>query len=210
MAKKMAPTHVRARTVTEDKRQLMMEHYLRGDTQYTIGKRFGISQPRVHQLLNEIRQEWKANTLMNQTNWVVEEVEKVRRVEQAAHLAYVKSCLPNIKLENPPAKMSEKNKREWVEERKRERSDTLNRLKALPLHELLESNESRGGDLRLLETILKCIDRRAKLLGLDAPEKINVETTGTTQTVTMNEWKTMPVEDRLKYIQDRLAANANN
>lgn len=195
------------------RRQLIVEHHLRGDTHYTVAQRFGISIGRVSQIVRDARLEWQAQRIADFSLFAGEELERIKRLENAAHLAFIKSCLPKIRLIEPKdRKMSKAEKAAWYKAAAEEKAAKLKELKALPLNELILRDESQGGEIKLLDTVLKCIDRRIKLLGLDAPDKIALEgTDGKPINITvdpkkeLDKFNRLPAPDRIKFVLDKLA-----
>lgn len=197
-----------------ERNQAIIEQHLRGDTYYTIGKRYGITQARVSYIVKEARLKWNAMKIADYSLFAAEELQRIQRVENAAHLAFIKSCLPRIKLVEPKGvKMTKAQREKFYKDAQRERDAIMKELKALPLNELILRDEARMGEIKLFETVLRCIDRRIKLLGLDAPDRIAlegkdgkpIEVSTSDPVQELNKFNGLPIADRLKFIQDKLS-----
>lgn len=202
------------RTAHTERNQAIIEQHLRGDTYYTIGKRYGITQARVSHIVKQARLEWQAMKVADFSLFATEELQRIQRLENAAHLAFIKSCLPKIRLVEPKDKKMTKAQREkFYKDANAEKDRLMKELKALPLHELILRDEARMGEIRLFDTVMRCIDRRIKLLGLDAPDRIAlegkdgkaIEVSVKDPAKELKEFNGLPLAERLKYFQDRLA-----
>ena len=62
-----------------------------------------------------------------------------------------------------------------------EPAESVREMEAMRLDALLLGlwQKARSGDLQVIDRVLKIMDRRARLLGLDAPAKIETDNTGT-------------------------------
>lgn len=123
--------------------------YAQGLPQTTIAKRLGISQHTVCEDIKTGREIWLATVKENRQSLVAAELEKLNAIEYEAFDQWNKSTKPAI------------------EERTEEESGTAQN----PTGKTKRAKTKRGriGDSRLLAIIVKCIERRCALLGLDAP-----------------------------------------
>jgi len=131
------------RNVTcEHRKTIVAQMYMQGYTQAAIAHKIGIHNVRVSAMLKEIREEWKLSRERDFEEHVAEQLAKIDQVEKEAWAGWQRSC-KNAE----SAKQSEKNG-----------------------FELLVKGQA--GDNRFLDTVLKCVERRCRLLGLDEqPEK---------------------------------------
>lgn len=201
------------KTAHTERNQAIIEQHLRGDTYYVIGKRYGITQARVSHIVKEARLKWNSMKIVDYSLFAAEELQRIQRLENAAHLAFIKSCLPKIRLVEPKGvKMTKVQREAFYKKANAEKDKMMKELKALPLHELILRDEARMGEIKLFDTIMRCIDRRVKLLGLDAPDRIALEgkdgkelKISTADPVKeLKEFNGLPLVDRLKFIQDKL------
>lgn len=141
----------RSRTEEERERDLerIAELYVRGYTQQAIANEIGVSRSQIAYDLKTIRTRWQASTLRNFDAAKEEELSKLDAVEQEAWDAY---------------RRSQKEKQKTVTEKVE--GDSSGRTKAQV------TKETANGDPRFLAIIQTCIDRRCKILGIDAPTKI--------------------------------------
>jgi hypothetical protein len=138
-----------------ERRKTVAEQYLRGVTQWAIARKLGVSQPTIAADLKEIRADWLSSSLRDFDARKAEELAKVDRLESVAYDAWDKSC----------------QNAETVH-RTRETGRTTKEGAALP-DRTRRSKISKGqaGDPRFLERVAWCIERRCKILGLDAATK---------------------------------------
>lgn len=139
------------RTRKERERDLakISEHYLRGYTQAQIGEILGFTQQQISLDLKEMQKRWKESALRNFDEAKAQELAKIDNLE----LEYWEAW---------------HNSRGQKKVSSTERADTASgqRNKAQIRTEDMQS------DPRFLEGVRWCVDRRCKLLGLDAPSKI--------------------------------------
>ena len=132
-------------TQITQRRQHVAELYVKGWFQTAIARELVISQPTVCQDLQAIRKQWRESAIRDFDAARELELQKLDRVEREAWAAW-------------------------------ERSQQ-------PAHSAVVSGEAGGqhtrkllrsqhGDLRALETVLKCNAARRAMLGLDAPTQI--------------------------------------
>lgn len=189
--------------------QQVADLYLQGLTQIEVAARLQISQATVSHMLKAAREEWKVSAMLDISDRITQETMKLDRLERAAHLAYVKSCLPSWRgVGEPPPGLSPAKLKKWQDDRVKERAAKVEELLALPLWELIVRDEARIGDNALLKTLLAIIDRRIKLWGADAPTRtvisgdpdnpIQVQHRGKTEA----EWTSMSTADKVQYLQD--------
>jgi len=132
--------------------------YLQGWVQVRIAehinkiRNYDITQQTVSRDLKTIQERWFASSLRNFDEAKAQEIAKVDHLELVAWEAYQSSIKPIIK-----QKISKKVDGQTTE---------------------ATQEAYRGyGDVRFLEMVYKCIDRRCKLLGLDAPVRQDVDIT---------------------------------
>lgn len=119
-------------------------YYLQGKPIHEIAETMGLSKYTIHDDLEVIRQAWLRSTLVDFDAKRAEEVAKIDRVEAQAWEEYERSKEPGSRsVQGTGAQGS------WTEDETTERT----------------------GDPRYLQVVLKCIDRRIRLFGLDAPER---------------------------------------
>ena len=127
------------------RRQQTADRYLRGWTQTAIGEDLGVTQATISGDLKEIRREWRASALRDFDAARDLELQKLDRVEREAWAAWERSQQP-IQSAIVSGDGSDRQTR--------------------------KSMQSQHGDMRALETVLKCNAARRATLGLDAPTQI--------------------------------------
>jgi predicted transcriptional regulator len=136
------------RTPVERNRDLKLtaEMYIRGKTQYEIASELGISQSQVNYDLKAIQAQWRESTTMNLDEAKAKELARLDELEREFWAAW------------------EASKGERTQARQ-EKNNSGATVKASMM------KEQRDGNPAFLNGVLSCIDRRCKLLGLDAPTK---------------------------------------
>lgn len=131
------------RSITSEERVFNVNRmYCQGKSLAQIAKQLGLSMHTVHDDLAAARQLWAIKTQDQRAVWVARELERLEAIEHEAWNEWFRSTKPA---------------RETREENS-EHPKTTN------------TKRGRIGDARLLAVILKCIERRCQLLGLDAPQ----------------------------------------
>jgi hypothetical protein len=141
-----------ANTRTEAQREADLEKIalllLKGKTQREIAQAIGISRELVKYDVAELRSRWKDSALHNFDESKQLELEKANLVEREAWKGWELSLRD-------------------AEKRTVERAGTEDG----PVRTRVEQ-QGQCGNPRFLETALRCVERRCKILGLDAPTKI--------------------------------------
>jgi hypothetical protein len=127
------------------RRRQIAELYVQRHSQAVIAERLGISQATVSADIQRIRREWRVSTLRDFDAACDLELQQLDRVEREAWELFARSQKPAQSAVIGGDGMG---------------APTRKSLK------------NRDGDIRALETILKCGAARRALLGLDAPTRI--------------------------------------
>lgn len=127
-------------------REQIAELRLKGVTLVKIAEKVGISLPTVKRELRKLEAEWKAQAAANIEEVKARELQKLDLLEAEAWAEW------------------ERSKKDWVKKTVQDGKGGGKRAKV----------ESGGqcGDPRYLQVILGIRERRAKLLGMDAPSKV--------------------------------------
>ena len=118
--------------------------YLSGSTQQAIAAHLGLSQPTISLDLKELRKRWRASAIRDFDESITEELAKLNLLEAELWQQWERSKNAKITRRNEKADGSEK-------------STTI--------------EQNSLGNPQYLSGVLACIDRRCKLLGLDAELK---------------------------------------
>lgn len=146
----MAPTK-RTPFMREENLHRITELYLRGRTQSQIGAELGLSQGMISNDLKLIQQRWREQTTFNLDEAKGKELARLDALERECWAAWEQS----------------------KSERTKARQKTSGKGKdgKAAITEASMEKEQRDGNPAFLQAVLSCIDRRCKLLGLDAPTK---------------------------------------
>lgn len=151
------------RTKDERERDLarLSEQYLRGVPQWKIAEMFGVSQQQVSRDLRELRRRWLQSSQANMDELIARELAKIDNLEAENWTAWERSFgehrKDTVKFVGSPPGDVEDGDRPGTEKVATERKTVTEEL---------------AGDPRFLQGIDRCIERRCKLLGLEAPAKI--------------------------------------
>jgi len=149
------------KTKLERENQLgeVARRYLARDTQYAIAEALGISAPQVNYDLRVLRNRWAAdaNGCFNERK--SEELARIDRLESEYWDAWFKSLA------------------EFTSTTKHAETDVSGLAKK---QKATVKTEKRGGDPRYLVGVQWCIQKRADILGLDAPQQSEVNIVDTT------------------------------
>lgn len=133
--------------------------YRDGHTQRAIAQQFGLSQGQICQDLAEIRRRWQMESIEFFTDKVNAELSRIDNLEITYWEAWERSILDAtmVRVEKKTVGLK-------VE------VDNLVELPAVETKEI-KSRTGQSGNPAFLAGVMSCIERRCKLLGLDAPAK---------------------------------------
>lgn len=151
MAKRRDPAQL-----ARDRRRIS-DLYLQGWIQAAIAEVVGVDQTTVSRDLKALQEEWQAASIRNIDAAKAQELAKVDRLEREYWDAWERS-----------KKNAETETTERIED---DKAGTA-RLKAQV------RKEGQVGDPRFLNGVQWCIERRCKILGIDAPAAVDVTTGG--------------------------------
>lgn len=132
----------------------LAEMYVRGWTQARIGQELGVTQAAISNDLKELHRRWREETTLALDDYKRKELAKLDELEREYWAAWERS----------------QESRKTVKKRKSDMPGGVAELK-----EMIQSESC--GDAKYLDGVLRCIDRRSKLLGLDAPERNDIRLT---------------------------------
>lgn len=153
MSKMSGPKRTRIQ-VQRDRTEIAIL-YLQGWTQAKIAEKVGVTHQQISYDLQAIQREWLKNTTLALDEYKAKELAKIDHTERCYWEAWERSIeefrARTIKAKGIKADQKLQAKPEQAEQ-------TI-------------YTENRCGDPRFLDGVLKCIERRCRLLGLDAPQK---------------------------------------
>lgn len=124
--------------------------YLRGWRQVDIAAELGLHHTQISYDIRKIQARWRESTTMNLDEAKQKELSRIDETEREFWAAWEKS----------------------KSERTKARQETSGKEKGkAKVTKASMEKEQRDGNPAFLDGVLRCIDRRCKLLGLDAPEK---------------------------------------
>lgn len=126
--------------------------YIQGWNQQQIANAIGISRQQINVDLGKIRDEWRARYSEKVDEFKQEQLAKIDALEAKYWAAWEKS-LGDKKINSVSTSQGLLNK---------------------PGLEKTATTESSYGESKYLDGILKCIDRRCKILGIDAPKNVEM------------------------------------
>ncbi len=147
------PTHkAQKRSIIQREQDLstIAKMYLTGSTQAEIGLHLGVTQQQISQDVKEIQKRWLDSSLRDFDELRAEQLAKIDRLETNYWAAWERSC------------------RDRKRQRRGEKTGDTN------VEHTEFTSEGRDGNPAFLAGVDKCIERRCKLLGLDAPVKQDV------------------------------------
>lgn len=153
--------------------------YLQGWLQVDIAEELGVHQSTISRDLAVIREEWLESTLVDFDKARSTELARIDALEREHWRAWFEST---------------KDKEVQIQE-----SQTGG--KHVHLSKEVQKVEGQAGDPRFLQGIQTCIDRRCKLLGLDAPVKV-----APTDPSGQREYVGLPDDERINRIVELLDA----
>lgn len=176
--KKEVMTPARARA--EKWKESIITHYLRGNTMDRVaqimkdetgGHKFSTST--VSKYVAEAVETWKRNKESLITNHKVIELEKINRVEAAAWEGWERSvkAMVSVRSKKTPVKAHENGEKPAKATKAAKKADPFN------VTEVTDETKQSAGDPRFFATIQWCVEYRCKLLGIEAPAKVEMNTT---------------------------------
>lgn len=137
-------------------RNQIVELYIQGKYQSEIGEMLSLSQPQISYDLKLIQKEWAKKTTFNLDEYKKKELARIDLIEREAWIEWDRS---KKEIESRTTKAMGVKK------------DKKGKLSSSAID---NTNKTQGriGDSKFLEVVLKCIERRCKLLGIDAPAKV--------------------------------------
>jgi len=153
-------------------RRRIADLYLKGWLQVDIAEEVGLSSPTVSRDLKALQAEWLKSSLMDFDEAKAREIAKIDRLEREYWTGWQRSLKDEETI-------------------KEEGSATASKPS-----KVTKTRKGQAGDPRFLDGVLKCVDRRCKIIGVDAAVKVAVH--GTFDPV---EWK-RKADERLEQLTE--------
>lgn len=135
-------------TELAQRRAIVAARYLRGDVQARIAADLGVTQQQISLDLKAIRAAWLVAAIRDYDAAVAEELAKIDAVEVEYWAAWKRSQL--------------------------DKETSMQEAGADGKKKVSLRKEGQAGSPAFLDGVLRCIERRCKLLGLDAPDRYDV------------------------------------
>jgi hypothetical protein len=133
--------------------------YIQGMTQVKIAEKLGVTHQQISYDLQVIQREWQNKTTLALDAYKARELAKIDHTERCYWEAWERS-IEEFRSRTIKAKGIKADQK--VQPKPEQAEQTI-------------YTENRSGDPRFLYGVLKCIERRCKLLGLDAPARVETE-----------------------------------
>ena len=153
---------VRSKFQIEKDREQISIWYLQGWTQARIAEEIGLSRTQITYDLRAIQKQWIKNTTFALDEYKGKELAKIDHVEAEAWLAWEKSK-EQFKQQHIVAKGIKK----IIDDDGNQKDQAVTVDKSTQI-------EDQYGNPRYLDLVMTCIERRCKMLGIDAPQKHEV------------------------------------
>ena len=140
--------------------------YLQGWLQVDIAKELSIDQATVSRDLKAIQKEWLKSALIDFNEAKARELAKVDKLERTYWAAWERSCED---AETTTRKTKGKVTKVQIEVGREEEGKVVLERPA----EATRTLKGQAGDPRFLQGVERCIERRCKILGIDAPVKMD-------------------------------------
>lgn len=131
------------------RREEVARRYLHGEMQSEIARSFGLSQAQISKDLAAVRAAWLRSAIRDFDAAKAQEIAKIDEVERAAWAGWERST---------------QDKEVVIREAGADQKPKKATLR----------KEGQSGNPAFLQTILSCIERRCKILGLDAPQRFTI------------------------------------
>ncbi len=140
----------------ERHRRLISDLYLQGLLQAEIAARIGVGQATVSRDLKALRKEWLKDSKADFGQAKAKELAKIDRLEREYWQAWRRSCQDA----------------ETTTQKGVTAADKVTRK------EVSKTAKGQAGDSRFLAGVQWCIERRCKILGIDAPKSVDMTSAG--------------------------------
>lgn len=129
--------------------EIVAREYLKGRLQAEVAADLGLSLATIKRDLAKVRQRWLDSALRDFDALKAEQLAKIDTVEAEAWAMWSRSCERQVRTSTQEVEATR-----------------------YPGCNTRTDNEQGAGDPRYLQIALQCVERRSRLLGLDAPQKI--------------------------------------
>lgn len=165
------------RAQREENRDKIAALRLRGFTFQEIGERLGMATSYAYTEFKVVEQRWRHSARQNLIEFKARELARIDALEEEAWRAYERSQRDSVEQEEGFVFAQGERQRDSARAKRR----------------------ARDGEAKWLGIVMQCIDRRIKLLGLDAPDLMDVSVG-----VSVNPPERLPAADRMRALMSSL------
>jgi len=160
----------RQRAEIAKRRRIVADRYLSGTVQAAIAEQLGVNQSTISRDLKALQKAWLASALIDLNDAKARELAKVDRLEREYWTAWERS----------------REDAETVKQRGKSADGT-----GIKPESIEKTTKGQAGDPRFLAGIQWCIERRCKIIGVDAPTKQELTGAGggPLEVVYLNDWR---------------------
>ena len=137
----------------QERRKQVAKLYIEGWSLRQLAEKFGVGMTSIHRDMTEVRKWWREDAVASVDDHINSELELIRATIAEAWKGWYTS----------------------LDEKQRERTKLVESVKAGDSKAIERATEQQIGNPAYLSTLIKCSERRCKILGLDEAEKIKVD-----------------------------------
>jgi len=152
-------------------RRVIADLYLQGWLQADIADKLKINQSTVSRDLRALQAEWLESALVDFDDAKARELAKVDRLEREYWRAWERSCED---AETTVKKTKGAVKKTVIKKEDGDEEDGKSKFVSERPAEVSQTAKGQAGDPRFLAGVQWCIDKRCKVLGIDAPVKLQL------------------------------------
>lgn len=153
----------RATAVEKERRAARItELYLQGAPVHLIADELGVNPQTVYKDVEGLRRQWRESAMSDFSDWVMLELERLGEVEREAWKAWRRSVGEVVTV----------TRKEGITKSVSLGDGASELVEVAP--EVTTKTDDRAGDPRFLDVILKVSAQRAQLVGLNAPERLDL------------------------------------
>lgn len=153
-------------SITE-RRRIVAERYIKGDTQEAIAGALGLNQATISRDLKAIRAAWLISSIRDFDAAKAEELQKIDQVEREAWAAWSRSTEDK----EITAQQEDTEPGDTIVTKDKEGNEQIKAGPERVRRRVSLRREGQAGNPAFLTIVLTCVERRCAILGLDAPRR---------------------------------------
>lgn len=167
------PSHKRSKIQRERDLVEIARRYLRGESQRKIALALGVTRQQIQYDLREIRARWREQAVVDFEQAIIEQLARIDQLEREYWEQYELSKAGKAK-----KIITVSGKRPKQLKQPKQEDDSSDNQKGIERVTQTSITEETPGDPRYLQGVQWCIQERARLLGLYAPDRIDITAKG--------------------------------